>query len=74
MTPMLSKAHYLKVAKYYHDQQASALTQKDKEFFKAKEEMFLNAVMRDERKVDEQSQWERRQEQEDQMRDWSGLD
>lgn len=71
---MLSKEHYVKVAKYYHEQGKTALTDKDKEFYKAKEEMFLNAVERDERKVDEQSQWERRQEQMEQLRDWSGLE
>ena len=70
---MLSKAHYLRVAKYYHEQGKTALTDKDRRFFKEKEEHFLNAVARDERKVDEQSQWEKQQEQEEQMRDWSGL-
>ncbi|MBO7713061.1 MAG: hypothetical protein J6S85_05795 [Methanobrevibacter sp.] len=73
MTSMLSKAHYLKVAKYYHEQGKTALTDKERAFFKSKEEHFLNAGTRDERKVAEQSQWEKQKEQEEQMRDWSGL-
>ena len=52
---MLSKAHFLKVAKYYHEQGKTALTDKDRRFFKEKEEHFLNAGIRDERKVAEQS-------------------
>lgn len=70
---MLGKQHYLKVAKYYHQLSETALTEQDRQFAKEKEQHFLNAVERDERKVDEQSQWERRQEQMEQMRDWSGL-
>jgi len=71
---MLSRAHFVKVAKYYHQLSETAITEQDRQFAKEKEQHFLNAVMRDERKVDEQTSWERRQEQMEQLRDWSGLE
>lgn len=70
---MLGKQHYIKVAKYYHQLSETAPTEQGRQFAKEKEQHFLNAVERDERKVDTQSQWEKQQEQEEQMRDWSGL-
>jgi hypothetical protein len=71
---MLGKEHFVRVAKYYHQLAENSLTERDRQFAREKEQHFLNAVERDERKVDEQSQWERRQEQMEQLRDWSGLE
>lgn len=60
------KAHYLKVAKYYNELQKTALTDQDREFYRRKEEMFLGAVMRDERKAGTQKQREGKGENENQ--------
>lgn len=71
---MLSREHLLKVAKFYHERQEFALSKSEKEFYKSQEQTFLLAVYGEPRKIDEQSHWEKKQEEKEMARDWSGLE
>lgn len=71
---MLSREHLLNVAKFYHESQEFALTKREKDFYKSQEQTFLLAVYGEPRKIDEQFPWEKKQEEQDMTRDWSGLE